>query len=357
MKRNKFYIFLIILTVIALFSFAAVCNQCTADTGDKIDVDENDADDDDDAASNNNDDDADDDSGSDDDADDDDDDADKEAPTITLEVYEGPLYSADDDVCYWRVKAIVDGNPNPTVSWSKDNSDGSFGNKKAQVNLDRGESYTLKATATNSEGSVEETILLEWGCDDPDPDPEPDPDPDPEIVTGEKDITASTPDSGYIAQSFGATMGTGEVFVGDTNMNTITKGYLSFDIVELSDIANITLTAVSMRIPIAEVGSEPWAGADTIDIKVFYYGTELDIPEDFEIGGELVKTFDLNDSLDNLSFGNNTLKSELQDAVDSGKSRFQFKLGLNNKSSNGIGDWYLLDPDAITLSVEYEVAE
>jgi len=359
MKRNKFYIFLIILTIISLFSFAALCNQCAVDTGDKVDVeedetvvDEDDADTDDDIDTDNEDDtdmDDDTDASDDDDTDTDDADTEKEAPTMTLEIYEGPMYSAADDICYWRVKANVDGSPNPTISWSRDNSNGSFGTKKAQVNLNRGETYTLIAIATNSEGSVEKSIVLEWGCDEPEP--------EPEIITGDMDITASNSGSGYIAQGFGATMGTNEVFIGDTNVDTVTKGYLSFNISDLSDMDDITFTDVDLRIPIDEVGGEPWLGADIINIKVFYYGSNLDVPEDFEIGGELVKTFNINDSLDNLSFGNNTLKSELQDAVDSGKSRFQFKLGFNNKSNNGMGDWYLLNPDNVTLSVEYEVAE
>ena len=41
MKKNKFYIFITILTVISLFSFAAVCNQCaTATEEEKTDIGE-----------------------------------------------------------------------------------------------------------------------------------------------------------------------------------------------------------------------------------------------------------------------------------------------------------------------------
>ncbi|HEY4695445.1 MAG TPA: DUF2927 domain-containing protein [Candidatus Hydromicrobium sp.] len=90
----------------------------------------------------------------------------KEAPNITLEIYEGPTYSPDDGVCYYRIKAIVTGNPGPDVDFSKDDSNGAWGDKKTQVNLsDPGETYTLTATATNSKGTYTDSIELSWGCE------------------------------------------------------------------------------------------------------------------------------------------------------------------------------------------------
>lgn len=87
-----------------------------------------------------------------------------EAPTIKLEIYEGPTYSAGDDICFYRIKAIVTGIPAPTVKFSKDDSGGAWGTKKAQVNIHRGETYTLKATAKNSEGEDTASLALAWGC-------------------------------------------------------------------------------------------------------------------------------------------------------------------------------------------------
>lgn len=90
----------------------------------------------------------------------------KEAPIITLEIYEGPTLS--NDICYYRVKAIVTGNPGPDIDFSKDDSKGAWGDKKTQVNLsDPGETYTLTATAINSEGSDTDSIELSWGCELP----------------------------------------------------------------------------------------------------------------------------------------------------------------------------------------------
>ena len=47
-------------------------------------------------------------------------DANKEAPTISLAIYEGP--TLDGSICYSRVAATVKGNPGPTVVFSKDDS-------------------------------------------------------------------------------------------------------------------------------------------------------------------------------------------------------------------------------------------
>ncbi|MFC2145524.1 Ig-like domain-containing protein [Actinomycetota bacterium] len=89
----------------------------------------------------------------------------EETPTISLKIYEGPTYSKSDDVCYYRIEATVTGAPDPSIKFSRDDSSGAWGSKKVQINLKRGESYTLTATATNSEGKATNSIKLDWGCD------------------------------------------------------------------------------------------------------------------------------------------------------------------------------------------------
>ena len=88
----------------------------------------------------------------------------KGAPTIKLIIVAGPTYSEADEACYYIVKAKVTGDPDPAITFSKDNSGGALGSDSTKINLKDGASYTLKATATNSEGSATASIYLPWGC-------------------------------------------------------------------------------------------------------------------------------------------------------------------------------------------------
>ena len=89
-----------------------------------------------------------------------------EAPTIELVIYEGPTYAEERGACYYRIEAIVTGNPAPTVDFSKDDSDGTLGPLRCQVNLyDVAETYTLVAKATNSEDYTTDSLILTWGCE------------------------------------------------------------------------------------------------------------------------------------------------------------------------------------------------
>ncbi len=89
-------------------------------------------------------------------------------PTIQLKIFEGPLYSSSDDICYYRIVAEVTGDPFPSIVFDKDDSLGSLGSNKAQVNITReSQSYTLSATAKNSMGTSSDSITLNWNCNRP----------------------------------------------------------------------------------------------------------------------------------------------------------------------------------------------
>ncbi len=176
MRKNRFYAILAVLTIIFLFSFSALCNQCSAPAEEKIDVEDQeetdeDTDKDKDDSDKQDDEDKDDEDADEDKDDDEDEDADEEdaeAPTIKLVIYEGPVYSAGDGVCYYRIRADVTGKPKPDIVFSKDDSDGSWGSRKVQINIsDPAGSYTLTATATNSKDSASDSITLTWGCNGP----------------------------------------------------------------------------------------------------------------------------------------------------------------------------------------------
>lgn len=85
----------------------------------------------------------------------------KSLPTLKLFVYEGPVI-VDSDLCYYRIEAVVSGNPSPVIKFNKDDSNGSWGKNKAQINLKNGESYNLIVTVINSVGEASEHIVLTW---------------------------------------------------------------------------------------------------------------------------------------------------------------------------------------------------
>lgn len=80
--------------------------------------------------------------------------------TINLQIDEGPIYSPNDGIYYYRVRAIVTGDPLPTVIFKKDDSHGVWGPTIAQVNLHKGESYNLGAIASNAYDNKTATITL-----------------------------------------------------------------------------------------------------------------------------------------------------------------------------------------------------
>jgi len=45
-----------------------------------------------------------------------------QSPTMELEIYDGPNYSESDDMCYYKVEAIVTGIPEPEVIFEHDDN-------------------------------------------------------------------------------------------------------------------------------------------------------------------------------------------------------------------------------------------
>jgi hypothetical protein len=133
------------------------------------------------------------------------------APTIALEIYEGPTPA--DGLCFYRVKATVTGSPSPAVTWSKDDSGGAWGSRKAQVNLsDPAETYTLTATATNSKGTATASITLDWGCSPPEPE------------ETETNVPVVSNEAGYIIWSDAITYPHNSIFAGDSITETVNAG-------------------------------------------------------------------------------------------------------------------------------------
>jgi hypothetical protein len=174
-----------------------------------------------------------------------------EAPKIEIKIYEGPLFSEADEVCYWRLEAIVTGNPTPEVEFSKDDSEGTLGSGKCQINInDPFDTYTLTATATNSEGSSSDSINLSWGCEeepsggeaggDTDGDFEP-PEWEGRDILDYPEMIFSPFEIGYIVYPTG--VNTTGLIIGDSTSNTDVRGFFAFDLITLrgKEIVSATL--------------------------------------------------------------------------------------------------------------------
>jgi hypothetical protein len=119
MRKNKLNILVATLTFIILFSTAAICTQIGVQS---------------------------------------------EAPTIKLEIYDGPDYLESDNMCYYKLEATVTGIPDPEVEFVAGDNVKPLGSSRVEVGVDTGGSYSLTATATNSAGTATFSITLEGGC-------------------------------------------------------------------------------------------------------------------------------------------------------------------------------------------------
>lgn len=81
------------------------------------------------------------------------------APTIQLKILSGPKDSGLGLYSY-IIEAIVDGYPEPTVEFNRDDSGDSSGKNKVTIKLAENEEFTLTAKAKNTEGEVKASILL-----------------------------------------------------------------------------------------------------------------------------------------------------------------------------------------------------
>ncbi|MGM0651925.1 MAG: Ig-like domain-containing protein [Bacillota bacterium] len=84
----------------------------------------------------------------------------KSAPSIVLEIVNGPELDASTGKYQFEVEAEVTGNPTPEVLFNRDDSLGEAGENCALILLDPGEILTLTAVASNSQGRAEDSLEL-----------------------------------------------------------------------------------------------------------------------------------------------------------------------------------------------------
>ena len=345
-RKSRIYPFIIIFLVVTLFSVAAVCNMCAAETetSDTTTGDETTTTISDTAttststtggttttgtapATTS---------------------GEPEAPRIVeLNIYMGPEYQEESGFCFYRIEAIVTGNPASEVVFSKDDSDGAWGDNRCQINLvDPADTYTLTATATNTEGEDEASIDLSWGCDE-----EAAPEdtlefstPDPEIGLDFNTEILHPTDIGYIVYPSG--INTDSAIIGDSISNTDVRGFFAFD---LSSIAGYELSSFNLQLKT----SVPWNNPSFKGgIKLYKRAWLPSLSStDYEIGGTFIKRWPDSDNVEFFT----TVELDYIEMLAATSQKLQFmllyELYLSDDDNKIDGREYTRD--SITLTIVY----
>ena len=348
------------------------------------------------------------------------------APTIKLQIYEGPTYSQADDVCYYRIEAIVTGSPTPSVTFSKDDSSGALGSKKVQVNLTKSSpNYTLTAKAKNSAGEATATLNLTWGCGPSNNPPKIDTislistgdivtntlyevtayakDPDGDSLTYEwftnggalknvesnpvkwgtpgtpgtynigvkvsdgkggedaksmnievKQQTSTNLNLNHVTEEEGyvttwPSSSTGNIAAGDHTDNASYRGFMSFDIATLAGAtiqdAKLTLNYASIFGDLSNFG-ELW-------IEAVDHGADPLVFQDYYLTGIAIQSFPAS-GIGNITCTSPNLKTQLQNAVNEGKTRFQLRIHFSVPTDNdNVKDSWWYKAEGITLNTTF----
>lgn len=145
----------------------------------------------------------------------------------------------------------------------------------------------------------------------------------------------------------------GTIFVGDLTSRKTTKGYISFNISDLSSLTDVNILMASLSFNGVTIDGDP-TFADYLVIKEFDYGTEL-VLSDFGFGGNFITQFSTSDPVDSFRFSGDNLLDKLQAAAEYGRNYFQIKLGLSSPNNDDtIRDGYWLDLADTFLMYGYE---
>jgi len=304
----------------------------------------------------------------------------KNPPTIDLQVYEGPVYSPEDDVMYYRVEAKITGNPSPRVSFSKDDSNGAWGPLKVQVNLKEGEAYNLTATASNSEGQKTDEIMLGWDGVVEDQVQDDNGDDGQEIVDEEQDEgegenmdeadgqdgeedsedmeldagnfciwfpTEITQESGYFISGQGGKYFYGEdLYIGDTGLSDVgpnrqCSGFIVYDISVMQDVFAYD---AHLEFNIKEKSGDP-SFYDNFKVSVFLGDLMIEV---FTVPGDNQGSFILRSD-----FFTETVNKILA----SGQEKFEVYCDLMPYVSNrnNVWDGWVYEQSGVLLSITQEI--
>ena len=347
-------------------------------------------------------------------------------PTIRLVIDEGPAYDEKAGACYYIVRALVTGIPEPDIKFSKDDSAGSLGSERARVNLKTNlRTYILTATAANDNGTAMDSLNLSWGCNNPPaigdiklssdiiyvneqyelsivasdsdsrsiiykwtvaggslesddqatvrwntpseaddyavkvevkdsdgnvssksisvyvgtkqvaettappatvpPTTTTEP-PSTEPQESNFNLGKKTAEGGYL-EFGGQTQPGGNLYAGDSINNKPCVGFISFDI---SGLGGKTVEAATLTFGSATTHGNPLSYLDALWINIVEWGAEPITQNDFNLIGDAVQSF----TSPGIACTASSLRSGLQNAINSGKSRFQVRIHFSGPYTN-----------------------
>ena len=276
----------------------------------------------------------------------------REAPTISLSISEGPFHEPVEDLCYYRLQASVTGYPTPIIEFSRDDSLKAYGPTICQVNLSRDESYTLTATATNSEGSATDSMTLTWGCDGDEialaeeietaeaTRPEDETLTEPDITI--EDLTMAGMNGCVEGGRTDKPFNIGTFMIGDNAKNEETHCWASYVIRHLEGVT-VTRATIHIR-EITEVNKASAFGPFIIEYR-----------------GETLASIPTDGGLTEIHVSNDRIRDAVQNSIDEGNMiDFYFQMKLANVSgkanTNGVPDQFhidYMDPSNVRLVIEY----
>jgi len=136
--------------------------------------------------------------------------------------------------------------------------------------------------------------------------------------------------------------------VGDDSFNLAYRGFVSFDIYGLAG-ATIQDAVLTMN----KSGGWDTSHLGQLWIGAVDYGAHPLIVQDYDLTGVPLQSFPANASA-NVTCNSAALKTQLQNAINAGKSRFQIRLHFSAPTDNdGAMDYWIYDDDGVNFNITY----
>jgi hypothetical protein len=167
-----------------------------------------------------------------------------------------------------------------------------------------------------------------------------------EPPTTNLNLPKKTNEGGFLEYG-GNTYPGGNVYAGDSAGNKPCVGFISFDI---SGLSGKTVDAATLTFSNVSVSGNPFEYLDSYWINVVEWGVEPIVQNDFNLTGIAIQNFN-NPSITCTA---GKLKSELQKAINGGKSRFQIRVHFSGPytDNDNSKDGWEYSQSSINLNVK-----